>query len=98
MGEAGMNTIRRKMMELLREEELDSITLSQLLSIPEKEVFDHLPHLVKSLKAGGEKLHVTPYHCLHCGYSFGDRTRFTRPGRCPRCKNSHIRMATYAIR
>lgn len=92
-----MSTIRQRMMDLLREEELDSLALSQILSIPEKEVFEHLPHVVKSLKASGEKLTVSPYLCLHCDYTFDTRARFTRPGRCPRCRNSHIRMATYFI-
>lgn len=93
-----MTTIRQRMMELLREEDLDTLALSQLLSIPEKEVFSHLPHLVKSLRASGERLVVSPYLCLHCSYSFKERPRFDRPGRCPRCKHTHIRMATYRIR
>jgi len=93
-----MSTIRQRMIELLREEELDAMELSQLLSIPEKEVYDHLPHLARTLASSNEKLIVSPYVCLSCQYSFGGRVRFNRPGRCPRCRHTHIRMATYTIR
>lgn len=86
------------MMELLREEELDALALSQLLSIREREVYEHLPHIARTLAASSEKLTITPYCCLKCDYVFAGRSRFTRPGRCPRCRATHIRMATYTIR
>lgn len=92
-----MGTIRQRMIELLREEELDAHDLSQMLSIREKEVYEHLPHIVRSLEASGEKLTIHPYTCLTCGYVFRDRTRLNRPGKCPRCKEGSIRMATYEI-
>lgn len=93
-----MTTLRQRMIELLKEEELDALELSQLLSIREKEVYEHLPHIARSLKAKGLELVVGPYVCLGCGYTFRERTRLNRPGRCPRCKEGQIRMATYTIR
>ena len=93
-----MTTLRQHMIELLRQEELDAIELSQRLSIPEKEVYAHLPHLVRTLASSHQKLIISPYLCLVCAFSFSGRNRFDRPGRCPRCKNTHIRMATYTIR
>lgn len=93
-----MTTVRQQMIALLKDQELDALELSRLLSIPEKEVYSHLPHLVKTLGKGRERLVVTPYQCLSCQFTFDQRSRMTRPGRCPRCKNTHIRMATYTIR
>lgn len=93
-----MNTLRQRMIALLREEELDALELSSLLSIREKEVYEHLPHIARSLASSGEKLIISPYVCLRCNYSFSGRSRFDRPGRCPRCREGHIRMATYSIR
>ncbi len=93
-----MSTLRKRMIELLREEELDAMELSQILSIREKEVYEHLPHIARTLEASGEQLVITPYLCLHCGYSFSGRVRFDRPSRCPSCRQTHIRMATYTIR
>ncbi len=92
-----MTTLRQRMIELLREEELDALDLSQLLSIEEKEVYAHLPHIARTLAASGERLVVSPYRCLNCNYTFRHRSRFDRPGRCPRCKQGHIRMATYTV-
>lgn len=86
------------MIELLREEELDALDLSQILSIREKEVYEHLPHIAKTVAAAGEKLVIHPYVCQNCDYTFKERSRFNRPGRCPRCREGHIRMATYLIR
>jgi predicted Zn-ribbon and HTH transcriptional regulator len=36
--------------------------------------------------------------CLSCGYRFDDRRRATPPGRCPRCKQSHIQRPQYGVR
>ncbi|NOQ46043.1 MAG: transcriptional regulator [Desulfobulbaceae bacterium] len=90
-----METIRRQIITLLSDSEMNAIELSQMLSIREKEVYEHLFHIGRSLAAQGNKLIIHPYRCLGCGYFFKDRSRFNRPGRCPVCKGSHIQMATY---
>ena len=92
-----MKTVRKAIIALLREEELDALELSQILSIREKEVYEHLPHIARTLAAAGEKLIVTPYRCLNCGYTFRERSRLNRPGRCPHCREGHIQMARYRI-
>jgi hypothetical protein len=92
-----MSTVRQQMIELLSEEELNPLEISQALGIMEREVYDHLHHIERSLSRQGRKLTVTPYRCLHCGYVFRDRKRWDRPGRCPRCRQSHISMALFRI-
>lgn len=92
-----MPTIRQQIIELLKQDELNAIDISQVVSVREKEVYEHLAHISRSLKAKKQKLVIDPYCCLHCGYVFTDRARFTRPGRCPKCKGGHLRMATYRI-
>lgn len=82
-------------MELLREGEWTALELSAELSVPEAEVYSHLEHVRRSLS--GERLKVTPYHCLSCTYIFKKRDRLDRPGRCPRCKESHIGVALFTI-
>ena len=90
-------TIRQQIIELLSEEEMSAIDLSQDLGIREKEVYEHLPHILRSLAAQGKELVIRPSECLKCGYVFRERRRFTRPGRCPRCKGTHIQRPTYEI-
>lgn len=92
-----MSTVRRQMIDLLSERELTARELSQVLGIMEKEVYEHLLHIERTVARQGMKLTVHPYTCLNCGYSFASRKRWDRPGRCPKCKQGHIRMAGYRI-
>lgn len=92
-----MSTLRKRIIHLLLEEQLNTMELSAALSIPEKDVSGHLEHICRSIKK--EKMHlvIDPYHCLSCGYNFRNRKRLDRPGRCPKCKSGHIRMAVFRI-
>ncbi len=90
-------TIRQEIIDLLSSEKLTIRDLSQAVSLPEREVVDHLSHIDRSLQRQGKKLTVTPYRCFTCNFVFENRARFTKPGRCPKCKNSHIQVAHFHI-
>ncbi len=90
-------TIRRQMIDLLSQEEMTDRDLSQALGIPEKDVYGHLSHIARSLAPLGKKVRITPVRCLVCGYVFRDRKRWSRPGRCPRCKESHLQRPSYSV-
>ena len=92
-----MQTIRQKIIELLSSAELDARELSQELGIREKEVYDHLAHVARSVKAEKKKLVIHPSSCLQCGFVFEDRKRFTRPGRCPKCRQTHLQNPRFQI-
>jgi predicted Zn-ribbon and HTH transcriptional regulator len=92
-----MKTVRKQIIDLLYEGAMSAIEISQDLGIREKEVYEHLPHIARSVEAQGKKLVIIPSQCLKCGYVFEDRKRFTRPGRCPRCRETHIQRPTYEI-
>ena len=92
-----MQTIRQEMINLLSQHELDARDLSQELGIREKEVYDHLAHVARSVKAENKKLIVHPSRCLQCGFVFEDRKRLTRPSRCPKCKQSYLQSPRYSI-
>ncbi|MCJ7771895.1 MAG: transcriptional regulator, partial [Desulfobacterales bacterium] len=83
-----MKTIRQQMIDLLTEEAMGVRELSQALGIKEKEVLEHLPHIEKSVKSMNKKIVFTPSSCLACGFVFEDRKRFSRPSRCPRCRDT----------
>lgn len=90
-------TIRQRMIALLEDGAMTARELSQALGIREREVYDHLGHVARSVAAQGGTLAVLPPRCLDCGYVFQDRRRFTRPSRCPRCKKSHIETPGYRL-
>ncbi len=92
-----MQTVRQKIIALLNEAELDAREISREVGIREKEVYEHLVHIAKSLATKGKALLIEPSRCLSCGYVFEDRKRFTRPGRCPSCKQSHLQSPSFSI-
>jgi transcriptional regulator len=85
------------MIELLETRPLDGKDLSRMLSIKEKDVYAHLSHIQKSVKAKGGKLVIRPSECLHCGFVFKDRRRLTPPGRCPHCRQTHLSSPAYQL-
>ncbi|WP_051184727.1 transcriptional regulator [Desulfatiglans anilini] len=90
-------TIRQRMIDLLCAGEMTAIEISQELHIAEKEVYAHLPHVARSVGRLGKRLVIRAFRCLKCGYVFKDRQRFTRPGRCPRCKGTHLERPLYVV-
>ena len=88
-------TIRQQIIDLLGTDRLTVRDLSQAVSITEKEVMGHLLHIERSVRNLGKRLVEAPHQCLTCGFVFDRRSRFSRPGRCPKCRNSHIRTARY---
>lgn len=91
------HTVRQQIISLLVEREMTARELSQTLGVSEREITSHLPHLDRSLRSRGGRLVIHPSRCLTCGYVFDHRSRVTRPGRCPRCKQSHIESPTYRV-
>ena len=92
-----METIRQQIIGLLSEQPMNGRELSKVLGIREREVYDHLAHIARSVGSQGKRLVIHPFQCLGCGYVFKERTRFTPPGRCPRCKKAHLERPTYSI-
>ncbi len=92
-----MQTIRQQIIEFLSNKEMGARELSQSVGIREKEVYEHLSHIARSVKARRKKLIIIPSRCLECGYVFENRKRFSPPSRCPHCKSEHIQDPTYQI-
>jgi len=90
-------SIRQRISTLLRSRELDARELSQELGLKEKEVYEHLEHVRRSVAGARDRFLTTPSRCLLCGYVFEDRKRLTRPGRCPRCRRSKIQNPSFRI-
>ena len=65
-----MLTLRQQLMSLLETGEMTARELSRELKIREKEVYDHLCHVQRTLKNQAKTLHINPFHCLGCGYIF----------------------------
>lgn len=91
-------TIRQGIMSILTNNTMSSKEISGRISIPEKEVYEHLEHIQKSLGKEDSELVITPAECLKCGFVFKKRERFKKPGRCPVCRNEQIAEPFFSIR
>jgi predicted Zn-ribbon and HTH transcriptional regulator len=94
---AADKTMRQQIIVLLRSQQMSARELSQALGIEEKEVYQHLSHVHRSALALGMRLEIRPSQCLTCEFVFKDRTRFTPPGRCPRCKSTYLQKPAFRI-
>ena len=85
-------TIRKEMIALLSTGKWTTLGISQAIHIPEKEVYNHLEHVMKSLRG---TLGIKPPACLACGFTFTKRKAVRAPSRCPLCKSEHIKEPLY---
>ncbi|HLZ33769.1 MAG TPA: hypothetical protein VKP13_07120 [Nitrospira sp.] len=91
-------TPRQRIIELLTGARLSSHQLAQMLGIPERQVEEHLTHVVKTIaRDRSRRFILEPSTCPDCSFVFRDRTKLTRPSRCPRCRGEGITAPRYGI-
>jgi transcriptional regulator len=84
------DTIRRRIISLLLEHPGTARQMSTELRIPEREVYDHLEHIRRTMHKGEYRLLVQPAVCEKCGFTFRKRERLKAPGKCPLCRSELI--------
>jgi hypothetical protein len=89
-------TPRQALKALLREQDRSVRELSQILSLPEKEVLAHLDHVAKAPGPGYHFI-IIPAQCRHCGFIFAKRERLGPPSRCPICRQTAIARPRFAL-
>ncbi|WP_372681316.1 transcriptional regulator [Desulfosarcina sp.] len=95
---APTGTHRQQIIDLLCREAMTALDISQAVRVSEKDVYRHLAHIQKTVAGQKKKLSFTPCTCLACGFTFTDRRRLTKPGRCPRCRESRIDHPVFRIK
>ncbi|HJS67222.1 MAG TPA: hypothetical protein VJ760_07855 [Nitrospiraceae bacterium] len=77
---------------------LSSYQLAQMLGIRERQVEEHLTHVVKTIARDTSRQFVLdPAFCQSCNFVFRDRRRLTSPSRCPQCRSEAIAAPRYGI-
>ena len=84
-------TIRQEVLKLLECGELTVGELSKQIRKSEKELYDHLEHLL----LGSKSIVIIPTECLKCGYIFEKRKKVKKPGKCPKCKGTYIEQPMF---
>lgn len=91
-------TPRQRIMRLITETRLSAFQLAQMMGLPERQIEEHLSHIVKTVSRDRGRLFLLePSSCQHCGFEFRERTRLTRPSRCPRCRSEAITAPRFGI-
>lgn len=91
-------TPRQRLINLITGTRLSAHQLAQMLGIAERQVEDHLTHVVKSLaRDKSRRFILEPSRCQDCAFVFRDRRRLTRPSRCPICRSEDITAPRYGI-
>jgi transcriptional regulator len=90
-------TVRKSLIQTLRNGRYSAHDLSAEVSIPEKDVVAHLEHLRRSLAHGNERLVIEPPRCAACEFVFKKRERLAAPSRCPRCRSERIESPLFSI-
>jgi predicted Zn-ribbon and HTH transcriptional regulator len=91
-------TIRQRIMSLLEDKNLSAKEISAYVMTSEKEVYEHLEHIQRTINKKENNLIITPAECRKCGFAFIKRDRLKKPGRCPVCRNEQILEPIFSIK
>jgi len=72
-------------------------SLARALGLRRGDVEEDLRHAIRSVRAAGHRVEVTPASCRTCGFTF-DEEKLSKPGKCPACRGTRIYEPQVAIR
>jgi hypothetical protein len=91
-------TPRQRIIDMITGTRLSSHQLAQMLGIRERQVEEHLTHVVKTIaRDKAKRFTLDPAFCRDCDFVFRDRRRLTSPSRCPLCRSEAITAPRYGI-
>ena len=91
-------TIRRKILSLIETHVLSAREISADIRISEKEVYEHLGHIQRTLSRKDHAFTLIPPECRKCGFVFRKRDKLKKPGKCPVCKSELIKEPLFSVR
>ena len=96
---AATETSRKRIMDILRREELGFEQLRREMEVPVRALEEDLRHVERSLRHGSERLRIDPARCRACGFIFRDRAsrHLHAPSRCPDCRSERISEPRFRI-
>lgn len=91
-------TIRQKIISVLEGQTFSAKEISSEVMVSEKEVYEHLEHIQKTLNKRERNLIITPAQCKKCSFVFRKREKLKKPSRCPVCRGEFIREQLFLIK
>ena len=90
--------MRKEIVSVLEGQTLSAKDISGAAGISEKQVYEHLQHIQKTINKDGYSLILTPAECKKCGFRFTKRGRLQKPGKCPLCRGQAITEPLFTTR
>ncbi len=90
-------TVRKDITALLREGIQSAKDISADVRISEKEAYEHLLHIQKSINKKEGSFTVVPSECRKCGFKFKKREKLKKPGKCPICRSESLTAPLFSI-
>jgi predicted Zn-ribbon and HTH transcriptional regulator len=90
-------TIRRKIISVLEGQTLSAKDISADVRISEKEIYEHLEHIQRTLNKSEYIFILAPAVCKKCSFVFRKRDRLKKPGKCPVCRSELIQEPLFSI-
>jgi len=91
------DTLRQGIISVIEGNTLSAKEISTAIGIPEKDVYEHLEHIQRTMNRQGRYLSVTSAECKKCGFVFKKREKLKKPSRCPVCKGESIYEPLFEI-
>ena len=91
-------TIRQNIVSILEGKTLSARDISADVRVSEKEIYEHLEHIQRTMNKREHNLIITPAECKKCGFVFRKRDRLTKPGKCPVCRSELIQDPLFSVR
>jgi predicted Zn-ribbon and HTH transcriptional regulator len=88
-------TRRQQIIEILQQSKQTAQQLANYFQCELKDMIEDLQHIEKSIKPN--KLKIEPAYCKSCNFVFKERSKISKPSKCPRCKSEWIEAQMFWI-
>mgnify|MGYP001610453341 FL=1 len=88
-------TRRQQIIQILQENKQSAQHLANYFQCELKDIIEDLQHIDKSIKP--RKLKITPAYCKSCNFIFKERSKVSKPSKCPKCKSEWIEAQMFGI-
>jgi predicted Zn-ribbon and HTH transcriptional regulator len=91
-------TIRQKIISVIEGKTLSVRDISADVRVSEKEIYEHLEHIQKTINKSEQNFIIIPAECKQCGFIFRKRDKLKKPGKCPVCKSESIKNPLFSVK
>ena len=87
---------RKDLLALLADRPRSVSSLAREFGATRSDIDEDLHHAIRSARAAGHRVVVTPARCRTCGFTF-DEQKLSKPGKCPACRGTRLFEAQISL-